>query len=82
MCGLDGARVGHPPIMAKPIRFDQIEVDPERNLSRERLADYEDLEKRLKILSPLERRYYELLKEMAFLHHVLEVKSLDKFLGT
>jgi hypothetical protein len=66
--------------MARPIRIDNIELDPQRNLSPAEFIDYENLEERFTSLSQLEKRYYFMLRKLAYLHHVLSVNNMDKFM--
>lgn len=66
--------------MVKPIRIDHIEFDPKVYLTPEQFKDYQDLEGRLPKLSPLEKRYYDLLRQWAYLKHLLALKELDSLL--
>lgn len=66
--------------MAKPIRIMRMEFDPQANLSPEKFAEYEQLDKRLDQLTEGEKRKYERLILAALVQYTVSLESLDQIL--
>lgn len=58
----------------------QFEFDPKLNLSPEKFAEYEQLEKRLDELTEGEKRKYERLILAALFQYTTSLESLDQIL--
>ena len=58
----------------------QMEFDPQANLSPEKFAEYEQLDKRLDQLTQGEKRQYELLILDALIRYTASLENLDQIL--